>query len=575
MFDLPEKHFESRNVQGCQPSDLWQDYNAAGCFHGRTRRYVYCVDSENTWCAVVLTSNTSFPEKIELEGNAELAPSSFAGTSDKVGAGSQRKIRGSKRTVQNDITSHFKSKMTSTEDPRMCQPGPTKKRTLSSKRVPGSASQALWNSGSGARAAKPSVTPSPKPAILTQGQTPPAGVARANRVSSKSPIAAVARNASSQGVWTHAVGDTGRRETTSEIISKRPLVPQRADQTPAPLSHGPSWKQAKREQQRSQQRAFTQKRDNPFSLYKHDPNDAESYLDGLSSRNTELSPQSSVIPSEGLQALARAYQVPRQARGGIPFHQQRPAAGQRGRRQVPEGRLSERDLLAQKAAEQNEYAIMPSMQALRATMSPFATQDLYSDRSPAFDRPGRVNQLYGSQMTQSHTAMMPMHQGVPRYADEWAGGVDDRSYPVAAPPGRDYEGPSAFYDGASNYQHSSESTQQQGAFQQRYYPRGGASASESFHPNERAPHPHPQQHQHQQPRVNQTEYPDFEEATMGYQGPEDTWHTTSKEAFTGMNRGEVYGTEQCPPEFNKVSHGPSSFEDVYGMDQKDLEATFF
>jgi hypothetical protein len=498
--------------------------------------------------------------------------------------------------------------MNSTEDPRMGKPGPTKKKTFSSKRVPGSASQTPWNSASGAGVAKPSVTPSPKPATMT----PPAGMARANRVPSKSPIAAVASKDSGQGVWTHAVGDTSRRETTSKkFLSKRPLVSQRADQTPPP-SQGPSWKQAKREQQRSQQRAFTQKRDNPFSLYKHDPNDAESYLDGLSSRNTELSPQSSVIPSEGLQALARAYQVPRQAqpRGGIPFHQQRSAAGQRGRRQVPDGRLSERDLLAQKAAEQNGYAIIPSTQAPRATMSPFATQDLHSDRFPFFGRAGPVNQHYGSQMTQSYSANMPMHGGVPRNADEWAGEVDDRSstYPVSAPLGRDYEGPSAFYDGARNYQHSNEGIQQQGTFQQQYYPRGGASAQESFNPDGRAPQsqqqqqqqqyqqpqqprvnlteyhefeeagPHSQQYQQQyqqQPRVNPTQYHEFEEATTGYQGQEETWHTTSMEAFNEMNRGEMYGTEQCPPEFNKVSNAPSSLEDVYGMDQKDLEATFF
>jgi hypothetical protein len=62
---------------------------------------------------------------------------------------------------------------------------------------------------------------------------------------------------------------------------------------------------------------------------------------------------------------------------------------------------------------------------------------------------------------------------------------------------------------------------------------------------------------------------------VGYQGPEETWHTTSKEVFNGTNRGEMYGTEQFPPAFNKVSNAPSNLEDVYGMDQKDLEATFF
>jgi hypothetical protein len=511
-------------------------------------------------------------------------------------------MRGSKRTVQHDITSHFKSSMKSTADPRMRQTGPSKKRTVSSKRVSDSASQALWTSSSGARATKPSVTPSPKPFLSEEGRVPApaAGMASVNRVSSKTSVVAIASNVSSQGVWAYAV-DTGRREneptehraTSETFVNKRPIVSQRADQARSLLSPGPSWKQAKREQQRSQQRAFTQKRDNPFSLYKHDPNDAESYLETLSSRNTELSPQNSVIPS--------AYQIPpvipQSARGGMHFQQQRPGVGQRGRRQFPGGRLSERDLLAQKAAEQNEYAGTPSWQPSRATMPTFATQDSYSDRSPAFDRPGRVNPPYGSQMAQHNTMMMPMHQDAPRYADEWAG-VDDRScayptsappgrayeggsevdgrsyaYPVPAPPGRAYEGPSAFYDGESSYQYSGESTQLHGAFQQPYYPRGGASTPTRVNPAGREPRPQ----QQYQPCANSSDYHDLGEKTMGMgdQGSEDVWCSTARASFNGSNTGGLYGAEQCPPESSKVSHGPASLEDVYGMDQKDLEATFF
>jgi hypothetical protein len=73
--------------------------------------------------------------------------------------------------------------------------------------------------------------------------------------------------------------------TTSEKIRpKMPLVSQRADQT-TPLSHGPSWKSE--EQQRSQQRVYPEA-GQPFLAVQARPDDAESYLDGLSSRNTEL-----------------------------------------------------------------------------------------------------------------------------------------------------------------------------------------------------------------------------------------------------------------------------------------------
>jgi Sec63 Brl domain/Helicase conserved C-terminal domain len=44
------------------------------------------------------------------------------------------------------------------------------------------------------------------------------------------------------------------------------------------------WKRAKSEQTKVQRRAFMSGRENPFSQYKHDPNDTESYLDSLSFR---------------------------------------------------------------------------------------------------------------------------------------------------------------------------------------------------------------------------------------------------------------------------------------------------
>eukprot|EP00980_Cylindrotheca_fusiformis_P007665 scaffold1605_cov141-Cylindrotheca_fusiformis.AAC.28 len=63
-----------------------------------------------------------------------------------------------------------------------------------------------------------------------------------------------------------------------------------------------SWNQTKRKQQRTQQRAFASKKDNPFAYFKHDPNDAESFLEDLSAQN---SANHSIIPQAKLQELHR------------------------------------------------------------------------------------------------------------------------------------------------------------------------------------------------------------------------------------------------------------------------------
>ena len=65
------------------------------------------------------------------------------------------------------------------------------------------------------------------------------------------------------------------------------------------------WKREKVQQHRTQQRAFVRKKDNPFSDFKCDPNDAENALDSLLSVIPPSSNQ--VIPVEGLRALESAY----------------------------------------------------------------------------------------------------------------------------------------------------------------------------------------------------------------------------------------------------------------------------
>lgn len=66
------------------------------------------------------------------------------------------------------------------------------------------------------------------------------------------------------------------------------------------------WQQTKRKQQRSQQRAFASKRDNPFAHFQHDPNDAESYLEGLSSQSQgQKRFRNSLIPQSELDHLKK------------------------------------------------------------------------------------------------------------------------------------------------------------------------------------------------------------------------------------------------------------------------------
>lgn len=66
-----------------------------------------------------------------------------------------------------------------------------------------------------------------------------------------------------------------------------------------------AWKREKLQQHRTQQRAFVRKKDNPFSDFKCDPNNAENALDSLLSMKSPVTNQ--VIPVEGLKALERAY----------------------------------------------------------------------------------------------------------------------------------------------------------------------------------------------------------------------------------------------------------------------------
>ena len=108
-----------------------------------------------------------------------------------------------------------------------------------------------------------------------------------------------------------------------------------------------SWRHEKRQQEKSQARAFTAKKANPFASYKHDPNDAEGFLENLSSANKE----SSIIPRRELEALQQRSARQRPL-GLIPKKFGRNhRKGRNNNRAFPSQRVPERELMQLKAAE--------------------------------------------------------------------------------------------------------------------------------------------------------------------------------------------------------------------------------
>lgn len=118
-----------------------------------------------------------------------------------------------------------------------------------------------------------------------------------------------------------------------------------------------SWKRQKNKQQTAQERGFVHKKHNPFSLYKHDPNDTESYLDHLSLRNKETDNESS-IPREGLHALVTSSSLQRRRSVQVgtvtasQHHRQHRAGNLESRQR--EGQLTQtHEVLMQDRAEHN------------------------------------------------------------------------------------------------------------------------------------------------------------------------------------------------------------------------------
>lgn len=151
-----------------------------------------------------------------------------------------------------------------------------------------------------------------------------------------------------------------------------------------------AWKQVRRQIQRSQKRVHSNKKDNVFAGYQHDPNDSEGVLDMLSQRTTPTrdSPTSSVIPPESQRAVDMAYKKastrihPASSTGK--WQKGLQSTSRQHRRFFPSQVNHEPSLLAQKANEQEMYSFGTSPQSGQFSPAPFAPSTLLQSASPAY-----------------------------------------------------------------------------------------------------------------------------------------------------------------------------------------------
>lgn len=309
-------------------------------------------------------------EKIELEGNQEVAVASFL-TAEKTNrtigqssskTGEPRKIRNS----QNGSSIAAVSKRSTRREPTGAK-GEPKNMQQQKLMFPAAAvgerpSQVAQLQTSRVLTTNEAVTPSPQ--LLPPSQSPK-NYFPAERDSSISTRAnSEAEHSFPRHEQRSAVSGTKRtreqsvplRTTPSGIppgfqvassSEAHPLTPQQCNPE--------KWYHEKQKHQRSQKRAFTSLKDNPFNRFKHDPNDSEAQLEILSSRSPPMH-NDSIIPPESLRMLESASRAnPPAFSRDVQFRQRRldKSASRRsfGARPLPTGR----DLLAQKADEVNMY----------------------------------------------------------------------------------------------------------------------------------------------------------------------------------------------------------------------------
>ena len=162
--------------------------------------------------------------------------------------------------------------------------------------------------------------------------------------------------------------------------------PPVTNSTPNSLKRGyheqASWHQSRRKQQKFQQRAFTQRQNNPFTAFRHDPNNAETFLDGLSTDT------SSVIPCEEQRRLQHNSANTLKPRMAVTNHFHQRSRGRHRGRNIQE---SEIEILRTKKEELNARAAISSQHLVSSSRAPRPPHQLQSDRYIQYETSDRFN----------------------------------------------------------------------------------------------------------------------------------------------------------------------------------------
>lgn len=242
-------------------------------------------------------------------------------------------------------------------------------------------------------ASRPSMSHRPLPSraiahVATAQSTPHAG---ATRVATITPADDVNPRANYPSPNT-----TGYQRSSDSNFGKR--------DAPSP------WVDNQRKQQRTQQRAFASRKDNPFAFFQHDPNDAESFLEGLSQTNGQSN--GGIIPEEELRKISVG--IKRHGRFAR-LQSTRPSRPSERRRRQGVGsnkRVSNQDVLRMKATEASTYA-MGSMSRQTPSHSAFATPPPYRGRSPVMNSdPSGYSQVGAIPYNMPASPEVPMYHNV-------------------------------------------------------------------------------------------------------------------------------------------------------------------
>jgi hypothetical protein len=209
--------------------------------------------------------------------------------------------------------------------------------------------------------------------------------------------------------------DMSYNVTENDMIARRDTRPStHVDEHSTPSTVRPRnleavWKQSQRKQHRTQKRAFTEKKMNPFNSFSHDPNDSEKMLEQLAHQQT------SIIPTP---LLAKMKQSSVTNSGARHFsNSQRRTKTARNRRHATQ---NHQEVLREKAVEQQFYKNQQMLMMTQQQYGANQNHHCYQEQRPPMQH----------SRDQSYMFQQPQH--LPRdHFDEYH--PNSRHLPNAAP----------------------------------------------------------------------------------------------------------------------------------------------